>query len=181
MLISLYERIKKTWPADKHCSTTAMLQKTSEVSGISEYVLYPLLKEVLEPKTVKKTLLKKNPTEATRLNHLEKSAVIKLVHDFYLQGEMPTIYQIYYAVRDSDSLPNVSMMTLKGVLRRLRFKYLLDNNTVLLQSNGAALRRVNYIENVLRLRKENRNFFFVDNTSVNAGKCLNHCLVDFLV
>lgn len=172
ILINLCERIKRTWPADTHRSTTAMLQKASDISGISEYVLYPILKDVLEPTTTKKPLFLKNPTEATTLNSSDKSAIRKLVHDFYLQGEMPTVYRIYYALRERDSLPNVSVKTLKGALRRLRFKYLMDNNTVLLQSNGAALRRINYIQNVVKFRNENRNFFFVDKTSIKAGKCL---------
>lgn len=149
-----------------------MLQRTSEISGISEYILYPILKEILEPKTPKKSILKKDPTEVTILNSSEKSAVTKLVHDFYLQGEMPTIYKVYYALRENASLPNVSMKTLKGVLRRLRFKYFIDNNTVLLQSTGSALRRINYVENVLKNRVEKKKIFFVDNTSIMAGKCL---------
>lgn len=171
MLIRLYERVKKTWPANKHRSTTAMLQRTSEISGISEYVLYPILKEILEPKTAKKSTLKKNKAEVTTLNSSEKSAITKLVHDFYLQGELPTIYKVYYALRDDASLPNVSMKTLKDVLRHLRFKYLIDNNTVLIQSNGSALRRINYVQNILKLRNENKKIYFVDNISFKAGKC----------
>lgn len=171
MILNLYDRIKKTWSIDKYYSTTAMLQRMSEITGISEYVIYPVLKDILEQKPVRKSILKKNSAEVTKLNSLEMSAITKLVHNFYLQGDLPTIYRIYYAVRDSNTLPNVSMKTLKSVLRRLRFKYLIDNNTVLLQSNGAALRRINYIQNILKLRKENRKIFFIDNTSIKAGKC----------
>lgn len=170
MLINLYERIKKAWPADKYSSLTAMLQRTSEVSGINEYTLYPILKEIIEPKLEKTNILKKSSPEVTRLKRFEKAAIIKLVHDFYLQGDMPTIYRIYYALRDNDNLPNVSMKTLKYVLRRLRFKYLIDNNTVLLQSNGASLRRINYIQNVLKSRKEKKKIFFVDKLTIMQGK-----------
>lgn len=173
VLINLYECIKKTWPADKPCSTTAMLQRASEISGISEYILYPILKDVLEPMTEKKPTFLKNPVEVTKLNSTDKSAIRKLVHDFYLRGEMPTIYRIYHELRERDSLPNLSMKTLKDALRRLRFKYLMDNNTVLLQSNGASLRRINYIQNVVKFRNENRNVFFVDKTSIKVGKCPN--------
>lgn len=169
-LTNLYERIKITWPENEHRSTTAMVQRTAEISGISEYALYPILREILEPNSVKKDTLKESSNEVTKLNYAQKCAIIDLVNNFYIQGEMPTIYRIYFAIRDKGSIPNVSMRTLRSVLRRLRFKYLMDNNTVLLQSEGAALRRIKYVQEVLRLRNENLSIYFVDQMSVKTGK-----------
>lgn len=88
--------------------------------------------EKSQNQSVKKDLLKENSVEVTKLNYSQKS--MRLVNNFYNQGEMPTVYRIYFAIKDNDSIPNVSMRTLKNVLRHLRFTYLLDNNTVLLQS-----------------------------------------------
>lgn len=51
-----------------------------------------------------------------------KSGVRRIIHQFYLRNEPPTIAKIMLAINDNEELPNFKKTTLRALLKEIGFR-----------------------------------------------------------
>lgn len=87
----------------------AMVTKTAEMTGVSKSSIYGILREYKDTHEIKSKGTTKNKINI-------KNAIRRKVHEFYMDGELPTIDKIHQKINEDDTLPNFSKTTLRRVL-----------------------------------------------------------------
>lgn len=171
MIINVFKFVKNTWPADKYQSKLEMKDKTADILGVSKSSVYRVLKEYVETDTVKPAASpKKRLSVIEKVDDFDKSCIRKIVHGFYLKGELPTTKKVLQAVNADETLPNLGLTSLKKILKHLKFKYVKrSRNNCLIDRDDIALWRIKYLEKMRRFREQERPIYYLDETWVNAG------------
>lgn len=174
MVINVFKYVKESWPADKYPSKVEMKNKTSDILGIAQSGVYRILKEYTDTDTVKPAASpKKRPTVTDKIDTFDKSCIRKVVHSFYLRGELPTVKKVLHVVNADESLPNLSLTSLRRLLKHLQFKYVKRRrNNALIDRSDIAIWRIRYLKQIRAYRQERRPIYYLDETWVNAGKKL---------
>lgn len=174
MIINIFKYVTKTKPEDKYMSNHDLVKKTSEISGVNERSVYNVLSEYRDTHKIREPERKRDrPTVVQKVDDLDKSAIRRIVHSFFLKGELPTLKKIQQAVNEDESLPAITMTSLRRIIKHLKFKFTKRNRkSVLIDRGDIVLWRIRYLMQIKQFREENRRIFYTDETWVNAGKCL---------
>lgn len=172
MIINVFKYVKESWPADKYFSKQELKDKTADILGISKSAVYRILKEYTETDTVKPAASpKKRLSLMERVDDFDKSCIRRIVHSFYLKGELPTVRKVLQVLNAVESLPNMGLTSLKKILKHLKFKYVKRRrNNGLIDRDDIALWRIKYLKNMKAYREQERPIYYLDETWVNAGK-----------
>ncbi|XP_047541814.1 uncharacterized protein LOC125074529 [Vanessa atalanta] len=171
MIINVFKYVKESWPADKYPSKQEMKDKTADILGISKLAVYRILNEYTKTETVKPAAApKKRMSIIEKIDDFDKSCIRKIVHSFYLKGELPTAKKVLQVVNADESLPSMGLTSLKKVLKHLKFKYVKRRrNNALIDRDDIALWRIKYLINMKTFREQGRPIYYLDETWVNAG------------
>ncbi|CAG9573838.1 unnamed protein product [Danaus chrysippus] len=180
MIINVYEHVKETWPADEYPYKTKLNEKTAAVCGIGIASVYRILKEYATNERVKSPVLtKKRPTFSEKIDANDKSSIRKIVHGYYMRGELPTFKKILQAVNDDEELPNFKKSTFHRILRHLKFRNVrLKGTNALVENNDIVLWRINYLKTIKMYRNENRKIFYINEAVLNIGNSDPKCYMD---
>lgn len=172
MIIDVFKYVKESWPADKYFSKQELKDKTADILGISKLAVYRILKEYTETDTVKPAASpKKRLSIIERVDDFDKSCIRRIVHSFYLKGELRTARKVLQVLNADESLPNMGLTSLKKILKHLKFKYVKRRrNNGLIDRDDIALWRIKYLKNMKAYREQERPIYYLDETWVNAGK-----------
>lgn len=172
MIINVFKYVKESWPADKYPSKKEMKDTTADILGISKSAIYRILKEYTETDTVKPAASpKKRLSIIEKIDGFDKSCIRRIVHSFYLKGELPTAKKVLHVINTDESLPNMGLTSLKKLLKYLKFKYVKRRrNNGLIDRDDIALWRIKYLKNMKTYRQQQRPIYYLDETWVNAGK-----------
>lgn len=172
MIINVFKYVKESWPADKYFSKQELKDKTADILGISKSAVYRFLKEYTETDTVKPAASpKKRLSLMERVDDFDKSCIRRIVHSFYLKGELPTVRKVLQVLNADESLPNMGLTSLKKILKHLKFKYVKRRrNNGLIDRDDIALWRIKYLKNMKAYREQERPMYYLDETWVNASQ-----------
>lgn len=183
MIINIVKYVKKTKPEAECLSNYDIVKKTSEICGVSERSIYRVLREYSDTHTISEPVHKRNRLNIVqKIDDFDKSAIRKIVHSFFLKGELPTIKKILQNVNDDETLPSLSITSLRRILKHLKFKFMKrQNKSILMDRRDIVLWRIKYLKEIKQFREQNRRIFYTDETWVNAGNfCSNNSFFSLL-
>lgn len=114
-----------------------------------------------------------------KVDDFDKNAIRRKIHQFWFNKEMPTISKILMAVNEDDSLPNFKRESLRKIIKSLRFKFCKRyRNSILTERTDLITWRRNYLRCIKQFRDEGRPIYYLDETWLNTGDCVNKVWVD---
>lgn len=161
-------------------------RKTTELLGVD---VRAVIKRKKEPKAQgKPTPTTKNTKAQTQgrnkqtiiFDDFTMAAIRQKVHDFYRQGEAPTISKITAAVNDEEDLPSFTDHQMHRLLRDLNFEYVQNKRrqNIPVDRDDIVDMRRHYLHSMRKFRHENRNMVYLGETCVNAQQPLSKNLHD---
>ncbi|CAH0552461.1 unnamed protein product [Brassicogethes aeneus] len=126
---------------DEGKSKSASVILTCKKTGISKSTIWFTIKQM------------KHDGKASQYDKLsgeQKKRLRKVVHNFFINNEIPNLSKIYQTVKD-DNLPPISWTNLWRILRKLGFKYeKRGRNHLLVEKSKIVIWRKKYIDNIKR-------------------------------
>ncbi|XP_072377939.1 uncharacterized protein [Diabrotica undecimpunctata] len=176
----IYNIYKSTTESRPEALISEILKQTASTSGVGEASVYRIIRE--QNSTGGFSSPKKNKPRKTilhKIDDFDKTAIRRIVHQFFFRNEIPTIDKVLAAVNDDESLPNFKRSTFHKFLKSLDFKYVRrGRNSALLEREEIILWRRNFLKSIKKFREENRKIYYLDETWVNAGHTKSHVWVD---
>lgn len=113
------------------------------------------------------------------IDDLDRNALRQKVHAFWLRKELPTVDKILQAVNDDPALPNFKRTTLYHIIKKLDFVFTKRKRcSVLTEREDLLVCRHNYVYDIRKYRRQGRPIYYLDETWINAGDCVNETWVD---
>lgn len=110
---------------------------------------------------------------------MDRNGICQTIHAFWLRRELPTIDKILTAVNENPSLPNLKRTTLFKVIKKLDFVFTKRKKcSVLTERDDLICWRQRYLYDIRKYREEGRTVYYLDETWLNAGDCVDHVWVD---
>lgn len=107
------------------------------------------------------------------------NVVRRHVHSFWFNRTTPTLDKILAAIKNDDTLPDISRTNLHRLLKCMNFEYTKrSRNSALIEKDEIILWRRRFLENIRQYREEGRHLCYLDETWVNAGDCTSKTWVD---
>lgn len=181
MIINIFKYVQSKQAEDKPVLNHDLVKQTCEISGVSERSVYRVLSEYRDTHKITEPDAKRNkPNILQKVDDFDKTAIRRIVHGFYMEGELPTLKKILQTVNDDDSLPTLSMTSLRRILIDLNFKYTKKNrSSILIDRNDIVIWRLKYLKQIQEFRRQNRRIFYTDETWVNAGTYTYHFIIKY--
>ncbi|KAL4101079.1 hypothetical protein QTP88_021099 [Uroleucon formosanum] len=157
-----------------------MMAEMSKTLGIGLNSVRTTISEYKSTGTVKSPNKKRSKKCLfDKIDDLDRNALRQKVHSFWLRKELPTIDKILEAVNDDPALPNYKRTTLYTIIKKLDFVFTKRKRcSVLTEREDLLVWRQNYIDDIRKYREEGRTVYYLDETWVNAGDCVEKLWVD---
>ncbi|KAL4112125.1 hypothetical protein QTP88_015973 [Uroleucon formosanum] len=177
MVVNLYKDLKSK---DPDMPYKQMMSKISETLGIGLNSVRKIISEYKSTETVASpTKTRNKKCLFDKIDDLDRNALRQKVHSFWLKKELPTIDKILEAVNDDPALPNFKRTTLYTTIKKLDFVFTKRKRcSVLTEREDLLVWRQNYLYDVRKFREEGRAIYYLDETWVNAGDCVDKLWVD---
>ncbi|KAL4104685.1 hypothetical protein QTP88_019968 [Uroleucon formosanum] len=177
MIVNLYKDLKIKHPDMQY---RVMMAEMSKTLGIGLNSVRTTISEYKSTGTVKSPNKKRSKKCLfDKIDDLDRNALRQKVHSFWLRKELPTIDKILEAVNDDPALPNYKRTTLYTIIKKLDFVFIKRKRcSVLTEREDLLVWRQNYIDDIRKYREEGRTVYYLDETWVNAGDCVEKLWVD---
>ncbi|XP_050065224.1 uncharacterized protein LOC126554173 [Aphis gossypii] len=134
---------------------------------------------VSELDNVEKTMSPKKEIFQENIDDLDRNALRQKVHSFWLRKEIPTIDKILHAVNEDPALPDFKRTSLYSLIKKLDFVFTKRKRcSVLTEREDLLVWRQNYLYYVRKYREEGRTVYYLDETWLNAGDCVDKVWAD---
>jgi len=177
MVINLYKDILMKSPDVKYKDMVANL---SEVLGLGRETIRKTITEYRSTNTItspNKRRIKSSIFD--KVDDLDRKGLRQKIHSFWLRRELPTIDKILIAVNEDSSLPNFKRSTLYTIIKKLDFVFEKRKRcSVLTEREDLIVWRRNYLYNIRKYRQEGRQIYYLDETWLNAGDCVDRVWKD---
>lgn len=156
---------------DLNVTVESIVIKTASACGVSENIVYKIIKEQKDTNTLKSPVKKRaRLSTVDKLDELDKCAIRRKVHSIYLNNDYPTLDKIMRICEADEDIPVFKRTTLHKILHELGFDYnKQDNRTLLLEREDIVLWRRKYLRQIKEYRDANKTIYYLDETWVNAG------------
>ena len=110
-------------------------------------------------------------------------AIRQKVHrDFFALNKPPTLRKLHSAIKEDNTIPNMSLSTLHRVMKRIGMAYnTRKRNSILLERPDITEWRHRYLRAIRKHRREGRNIVYSDETWCNAGHTKKKVWIDTTV
>jgi len=146
----------------------------SQSQGIGHETISKTIAEYRRTNTVTSPNKKRNTSSLfDKIDDLVRNRLRQKVHSFWLRRELPTIDKILITVNEDPSLPNCKRTTLYSTIKKLDFVFEKRKRcNVLTEREDLIVWRRNYFYNIRKYRQEGRQIYYLDETWLNAGDCV---------
>ncbi|KAE9544251.1 hypothetical protein AGLY_001430 [Aphis glycines] len=177
MIINIYKDMKLKSPSKPY---KEMMVEISNITGIGRNSIVSIISEYKKTGTVtspNKTRNKKCLFDS--IDDLDRNALRQKVHSFWLRKEIPTIDKILHAVNEDPALPDFKRTSLYSLIKKLDFVFTKRKRcSVLTEREDLLVWRQNYLYDVRKYREEGRTVYYLDETWLNTGDCVDKVSVD---
>ncbi|CAI6370564.1 unnamed protein product [Macrosiphum euphorbiae] len=177
MIINMYKDMKLKSPSKPY---KKMMVEISNITGIGRNSIVSIISEYKKTGTVtspNKTRNKKCLFD--RIDDLDRNALRQKVHSFWLRKEIPTIDKILHSVNEDPALPDFKRTSLYSLIKKLDFVFTKRKRcSVLTEREDLLVWRQNYLYDVRKYREEGRTVYYLDETWLNSGDCVDKVWVD---
>jgi len=151
-----------------------MMAEISKTLGIGFNSVRSTISEYKRTGTVKSPNKKRSKMCLfDKIDDLDRYAFRQKVHSFWLRKKLPTIDKILEAVNDDPALPNYKRTTFYTIIKKLDYVFIKRKKcSVLTEREDLLFWRQNYIYDTRKYREEGRTVYYLDETWINAGDCV---------
>ncbi|XP_025200475.1 uncharacterized protein LOC112598292 [Melanaphis sacchari] len=152
----------------------------SKATGIGYRTIKDTINEYRKTSTVKSPNRKRVKTSLfDKTDDLDRNGLRQKVHAIWLRGELPTIDKILFDVNEDPTLPNFKRTTLYNIIKKLDFVFTKRKRcSVLTERNDLINWRRNYLYDIRKYRSEGKSIYYLDETWLNVGDCVDRVWVD---
>ncbi|XP_060864304.1 uncharacterized protein LOC132940594 [Metopolophium dirhodum] len=157
-----------------------IMSEISQTLGIGLNSVRKIISEYKSTGTVASPIKKRSKKCLfDKIDDLDRNALRQKVDSFWLKKELPTIDKVLEAVNDDPALPNFKRTTFYTTIKKLDFVFTKRKRcSVLTEREDLLVWRQNYIYDVRKFREEGRTVYYLDETCVNEGDCVDKLWVD---
>ena len=157
-----------------------IVNNLSEASGLGRETISKTIAEYKRTNTVTSPNKKRIKSSLfDKIDDLDRNGLRQKVHSFWLRRELPTIDKILVAVNEDPSLPNFKRTTLYSTIKKLDFVFEKRKRcSVLTEREDLIVWRRNYLYNIRKYRQEGQQIYYLDETWLNAGDCVDRVWKD---
>ncbi|KAL4154004.1 hypothetical protein QTP88_001837 [Uroleucon formosanum] len=157
-----------------------MISEISRLTGIGRETIINTISEYRQTGNV--TSPQKKRTRTTlfdKIDDMDRNGIRQTIHSFWLRRELPTIDKILTAVNENPSLPNYKRTTLFKVIKKLDFVFTKRKRcSVLTERDDLICWLQCYLYDIRKYRNEGRTVYYLDETWLNTGDCVDHVWMD---
>lgn len=177
MIVNMYKDLKSKTPDMPY---KQMMSEISQSLGIGLNSVRKIISEYKSTGTVASPNKKRSKKCLfDKIDDLDRNALRQKVHSFWLKKEVPTIDKVLEAVNDDPALPNFKRTTLYTTIKKLDFVFTKRKRcSVLTEREDLLVWRQNYLYDIRKFREEGRTIYYLDETWVNTGDCVDKLWVD---
>ncbi|KAE9523849.1 hypothetical protein AGLY_015737 [Aphis glycines] len=177
MVINLYKDILMKSPDIKY---EDLVTDLSKALGLGRETISKTIAEYRRTNTVSSPNKKRvKQSLFDKIDDLDRNGLRQKIHSFWLRRELPTIDKILIAVNEDPSLPNFKRSTLYSTIKKLDFVFEKRKRcSVLTEREDLIVWRRNYLYNIRKYRQEGRQIYYLDETWLNAGDCVDRVWKD---
>lgn len=175
MIVNMYKEILLKTP---DISYKQLIADISRTLGIGHNSVTSIIAEYRSTGTSpNKIRLKKCLFDG--IDDLDRNALRQKVHSFWLRKELPTIDKILQAVNDDPALPNFKRTSLYTTIKKLGFVFTKRKRcSILTEREDLLVWRQNFVYDIRKYRNEGRSIYYLDETWLNVGDCVDKCWND---
>ncbi|XP_076179541.1 uncharacterized protein LOC143152859 [Ptiloglossa arizonensis] len=149
-----------------------IVKKAATIAGVCRSTVYRVLREFKRTRTL--SIPKEKRTRDTTIDSiddLDKNAIRRKVHEFYMNNEIPTAEKVLKVVNDDNDVPNVNRAILYKLLKILNFQYARrGRSSMLFDREEIVVWRREYLKKIKSFRNEGRKIYYLDETWINANR-----------
>jgi len=157
-----------------------MITNISQTTGIGSQTISRTIAEYKRTKTVSSPNKKRTKKSLfDKIDDLDRNALRQKVHAIWLRRQLPTIDKILHEVNEDPALPNFKRTTMYTTIKKLDFVFAKRKRcSVLTEREDLIVWRRNYLYDIRKYRKEGRTIYYLDETWLNAGDCVDRVWMD---
>ena len=162
-----FEREKSKGSCIKRLS---VVDRTAEATGISARTTNRIHQEFISREGQLLTPVKRYGVSRIRINpdSFDRQAIRQVIHRFYIKKEYPTLAGVLDVVKDQCDFTG-GRFCLWRLLREMGFSYKKrDSKQYLYEQRNILEQRHTYLRQIRKLRQQNANLIYTDETWVNA-------------
>jgi len=178
------ENVRRFFEKEKECRSTinrqAVVKRTAEATGISERSVRDIHKAYLACDSHLLTPVKRYSVSRIRINpdSFDREVIRRLVHSFYTRKEYPTILKVLEKAKAQCGFPG-GRYCMWRVLQEMGFTYRTrDNKKYIYEQQNIVEQGHTYLQTIRKLRQENTNLIYTNETWVNAHHNNEYIWVD---
>lgn len=170
MIVDVYKDSVEKKPDIKY---RERIEEISKLTGIGRQTIVGTISEFKRTGRVSSPNRKRQKTSIfDRIGELDRSALKKKVHSFWLRREYPTIDKIMHAINEDPSLPDLKRTSLYRVIKNLDFIYIRCRRfNVLTEKDSTIIKRRRYMYDIRKYREEGRSIYYLSETCIHAKTC----------
>jgi len=172
MIVNIYKDIISNTPEKKYVD---IINRIRELTGLGRDTIRNTISQYKMTKTVSspnRTRVKASLFE--KIDDLDRTGLRRTINSIWLKRELPTIDRILFDVNADPSLPNFKRTSLYRVIRKLDFVFTKRTRcSVPTEREDLIVWRRNYLYDIRKDRAEGRFVYYLDETWLSAGDCVD--------
>lgn len=177
MIVNLYKDLKSKTP---NMPYKELMNEISRMLGIGYNSVCTTISEYKTTGTVSSPNKKRcKKSLFDKIDDLDRNALRQKIHGFWMKKELPTIDKILEEVNSDPALPDFKRTTMYKTIKKLDFVFTKRKRcSVLTEREDLLVWRQNYLYDIRKYREEGHTVYYLDETWVNAGDCVEILWVD---
>lgn len=177
VIVNIYKDIISKTPDKKYVD---IVNRIRELTGLGKNTIQKTISEYKTTKTVSSPNRKRLKTSLfQKIDDLDRTGIRRKIHSVWLKREVPTIDRILLDVNADPSLPDFKRTSLYRVIKDLDFVFTKKKScSVLTEREDLIVWRRQYLYDVRKYRAEGRTIYYLDETWLIAGDCVNRVWKD---
>lgn len=177
IISNVYLFMKREAEAGSAINLKKIGERVAEATGVSESSVRRIIRETKKIDSGASTSFstpgkqRTKPCTKSGLDGFNEEVVRRTVHNFYITNkERPTVNKVLCKLKDSINFQG-SASTLRKILLKLgfRWKKTKQNRQILMEHHSIRAKRLNYLREIQRYRREGRNIVYMDETYIHSS------------
>ncbi|XP_025203827.1 uncharacterized protein LOC112600737 [Melanaphis sacchari] len=177
IIVNIYKDIISNTPDIKYLD---IIKRIRELTGLGRDTVKNTISQYKTTKTVSSPNRRRAKASLfDKIDDLDRTGLRRTIHSIWLKRELPTIDRILFDVNADPSLPNFKRTSLYRVIKKLDFVFTKRKRcSVLTEREDLIVWRRKYLYDIRKYREEGRTIYYLDETWLNAGDCVDRVWKD---
>ena len=178
----IVENVRKFFEGEKSKGSKglAVVNRTARATGLAVCTVKRIHAEFINQDQHFLTPVKRYTVSRIRVNadSFDRAVFRRIINNFYVRKEYPTLSKVLERVKEDCGFPG-GRFCLWRILKEMGYSYKKkDDKQFLYEQRHILEQRHNYLQQIIKLRKDNANLIYLDETWVNAHHSNDYIWVD---